>query len=59
MPNNEKIYYFLCCVWYMLREVNPNARFVIKLKALFAKYPNTSCRAMGFPKNWEDEPFWQ
>ncbi|MGI8638813.1 MAG: Abi family protein [Pyrinomonadaceae bacterium] len=59
VPNNEKIYYFLCCLWYLLREINPETRFVEKLKALFVKYPNTPTGAMGFPDNWENERFWQ
>ncbi len=57
--NNEKMYYFLCCLRYMLREVNPEARFVEKLKALFVKYPKTSLNSMGFSANWENDPFWQ
>lgn len=58
-PNNEKIYYFLCCLWYLLQEVNPETKFVEKLKSLFVKYPTTSKDAMGFPNNWKNEAFWQ
>lgn len=58
-PNNEKIYYFLCCLWYLLREINPETSFVEKLKALFVKYPDTPLDAMDFPENWESESFWQ
>jgi abortive infection bacteriophage resistance protein len=57
-PNNEKLYYFLCCLWYLLRQINPETQFVEKLKTLFAKYPNVSISSMGFPKNWEEENFW-
>lgn len=56
--NNDKIYYLLCCIWYMLREVNPGSSFVVKLKALFAKYPVVDSTSMGFPVNWEADPFW-
>ncbi len=59
LPNNEKIYYFLCCLWYLLREVNPEALFVEKLKALFVKYPTVPLDAMGFPEKWGSETFWQ
>ena len=58
-PNNEKIYYFLCCLWYLLREINPETSFVEKLKTLFVKYPDTPIQAMDFPANWESDPFWQ
>lgn len=58
-PNNEKLYYFLCCLWYLLREINPETSFVEKLKSLFEKYPKVSKSAMGFPAKWESEAFWK
>lgn len=58
-PNNEKIYYFLCCLLYLLREINPTTQFVEKLKVLLAKYPKTPLNSMGFSANWENDPFWQ
>lgn len=58
-PNNEKIYYFLCCLWYLLREINPESNVVENLNLLFAKYPNTPLKDMDFPENWENEKFWK
>jgi abortive infection bacteriophage resistance protein len=56
--NTEKIYAFLCCVLYLLRTINPNTRFIIRLKHLFNKYPDVSTKMMGFPKDWDKDPFW-
>lgn len=59
MPANDKMYYFLCCLLYMLRGINPDTKFVEKLESLFAKYPSVQKNAMGFSKDWENEDFWQ
>lgn len=58
-PRNDKIYYFLCCLTYMLRKIQPKTTFVQRLKELFANHPNVSKSSMEFPENWEDEIFWQ
>jgi hypothetical protein len=29
-----------------------------KLNNLLSKYPSVDTAAMGFPKNWENEPLW-
>lgn len=33
--------------------------FKEQLKDLFRLYPNVDILAMGFPKNWEEEPLWK
>jgi len=55
---NDKIYYFLCCMVHMLRQVNPYSSFVAKLKSLFAKFPAIDSTTMGFPTDWKDDPYW-
>lgn len=59
VPQNDKIYYFLCCITYMLRAVNPNTFFIDRLKALLSKHPNIQLASMGFPDNWKEEQFWK
>ena len=59
VSNNDKIYYFLCCLTHMLRTIQPKTTFVQRLKELLAKHPKVSRSAMGFPKDWESERFWQ
>jgi abortive infection bacteriophage resistance protein len=56
---NDKLYYFLCCLVFLSRQINPETAFVTKLRDLFAQYPETPLAAMGFPPEWSDLPFWQ
>lgn len=58
-PDNSKLYYFLCCLVYLLQHVKSDTHFVQKLDDLFLKYPNVSKEAMGFPKDWKNEKLWQ
>ena len=58
-PNNQKVYYFTCCVLYMLRSINPDSRFVKHFKDLLSRYPTISIEAMGFPSDWERDAFWE
>ncbi|MBK8465752.1 MAG: Abi family protein [Chloracidobacterium sp.] len=58
-PANDKIYYFLCCLVHMLRQVNPQSSFIKRLRALFEKYTVVDCRTMGFPIDWKDDPYWK
>lgn len=58
-PKNDSVYYFLCCLLYLLREIIPRTGFVKRLKGLLAKHPNIPIQAMGFPDKWEDEDFWK
>lgn len=58
-PDNEKAYYFTCCILYLLRSINPQTRFVAHFKSLLVRYPNLNKQAMGFPDNWEAQLFWQ
>ena len=56
---NDRLYYVLCIIQYLLLKVNPNTTFPARLKALLAEFPNADVSAMGFPKNWEKEAIWQ
>ena len=60
IPNssNNKVYYVLCMITYLLDIINPNNTFREKLRDLFVEYPNIDVAAMGFPRNWQNEPFW-
>ena len=58
-PDNEKAYYFTCCVLYMLRSINPNAGFVKHFQNLLGRYPKTKFESMGFPVNWNRDAFWK
>lgn len=56
---NDRLYYVLCIIQYLLRTVNPSTTFPARLKALFAEYPHVDVMAMGFPKGWDKEMLWQ
>jgi len=56
---NNRVYYILSMMIYMLNTVNPNHSFKHKLETLFQKYPNVDRAAMGFPVNWCSEPLWK
>ena len=56
---NDRLYYVLCIIQYLLLKVNPNTTFPARLKALLAEFPNVDISAMGFPKDWEKETIWQ
>lgn len=45
-------------ITYLLDIINPNNTFRDKLRDLFVEYPNIDVVAMGFPRNWQNEPFW-
>lgn len=56
---NNRTYFMLCMIRYLLQTVNPNTTFNNRLRDLLAQYPNVDIRAMDFPADWEDEPLWQ
>ena len=56
---NDRLYYVLCIIQYLLRTVNPSTTFPTRLKALFAEYQHVDTAAMGFPTDWEKEVLWQ
>lgn len=57
--HNNRVYYILSMIIYLLNTVNPKHTFKQKLDELFAKYPNVDKSAMGFPITWQSEPLWQ
>lgn len=56
---NDRTYYFLSLIVYMLNVINPKHRFKQKFIELLRKYPNIDTRAMGAPANWVQEPLWK
>lgn len=58
VPNN-KVYFVLSMIVYLLKIINPKQSVPYKLKDLLSKYPNVDTSAMGFPENWESEPLWE
>lgn len=56
--NNNRAYFLLSMVIYLLDIINPKHSFKKKLNQLFTAYPIADVKAMGFPSGWEKEPLW-
>lgn len=56
---NNKTYFMLSMIQYLLQTVNPKSTFSLKLKAMLCKYENVDVRAMNFPAKWESELLWK
>lgn len=56
---NNKTYFIISMIIYLMNVINPKHKVPSKFKALLAKYPNVDIRAMGFPTNWQTEVIWQ
>jgi len=55
---NNKTYFILAMVIYLMNTINKKHCIQIKFKELLLKYPNIDTRAMGFPDEWKSDPFW-
>lgn len=55
---NNRTYFMLCMIKYLLHTVNSNNTFKNKILQLGVKYQNISFNAMNFSENWENEPLW-
>lgn len=56
---NNRTYFILSMIVYLLNTVNPNHSFKKRLFELLQKYPNIDIQAMGFPADWQSEPLWR
>lgn len=59
LVNPERnIYLTLCIIKYLQNTVKPANTFSQRLQSLLDHFPKVDRKAMGFPDNWEDDPFW-
>ena len=56
--DSNKLYAVLCVMAYWLDSMEYKKDFKDALAFLLAKYPSVDIAAMGFPKQWQDEPLW-
>lgn len=56
--NNNKTYFLLSMIIYLLNIINPHHTFKIKLFRLLKSYPMVDVHAMGFSTGWETEILW-
>jgi abortive infection bacteriophage resistance protein len=64
--NNNRTFYFLCMLKYLLIAANPTNHLKQKLITLITKYPNTPIGFMGIPTTdgstlieWQNEDLWK
>ncbi len=57
--SNNKTFFMLSIVKYLLQTANPNTNFNYKFQLLLEKYPNVDTNAVGFSQYWKLEPLWQ
>lgn len=56
--NNNKTYFLLSMIIYLLNTINPKHSFQLKFSKLLKIYPMIQVNALGFPEGWETEPLW-
>ena len=53
------VYLTLCVIKYLQNTVKPTNTFAQRLKNLIHNSPVVDPTLMGFPADWEDDPFWK
>lgn len=56
---HRRLYFQLVVVESLMQVVSPSSQWAERLVALLDRYPEVSRPHMGFPSDWEHEPFWQ
>lgn len=59
VPVNDRTYFILSIIRYLLLTINPQSRFNTKIQTILTKYPIVDPRAMGFPDAWMEEDLWK
>jgi len=55
----QRVYFVLAIIRYWLNIIDPQNTLTQDLKQLFSGFPGVHAGALGFPKDWEQEPLWQ
>ena len=56
-PN--RTFYDVCILKWFIDIISPENDMKGHLKNLLSDFPHVDIAAMGFPKNWEEEPLWK
>lgn len=56
---HNRVFPVLCILNHLMRRVSPNTSWDTRLHDLLADFPEVDLRAMGFPSDWQQDPFWQ
>ena len=55
----KRIFYNICIIKWFINIVSPHNDMKTHLQQLLANFPMIDIKAMGFPKNWQEEPLWK
>ena len=53
-----RVFFTLCILKHFVDIIRPNNTFKQRLVALLSKYPMVDTSAMGFVRNWQNQPLW-
>jgi abortive infection bacteriophage resistance protein len=54
-----RIFFDLCIIKYFVNIISPSNDMTTKLKMLLSDFPDVDPAAMGFPREWEEDPVWK
>jgi len=57
--DRQKLYTYLCMVQCLMLKINPRSNWKARLLALMAKHADVPQEQMGFPPDWQNDPFWK
>ena len=55
----HKTFYEACIIKWFIDTISPENDMKSHLQKLLEQYPNVDGKAMGIPRNWQDEPLWK
>jgi len=56
---HSRVFTVLCILNHLMSRVSPDTCWGIRLQALFSEFPDINLEAMGFPRDWMQDPFWK
>ena len=56
---HPRIFSVLCILKHLMHQVSPHTHWDRRLLELMQEFPSLNQRAMGFPQEWHQDPFWQ
>lgn len=55
----KRVFYNICIIKWFIDIVSPHNDMKGHLHRLLVDFPMIDIQAMGFPKNWLEEPLWK
>ena len=59
MSRNHTFYAQAALLYVLMYIIADGSKWQRRLMELLAKHPNINLRAMGFPPDWQHDPFWR